>query len=362
MGEVVDGLQPVKAQVSVVEYPAWALRYGTQLESELEADIEEFTSSRNLGLVAEVKNPNLFGRALTLGLFGQYKREEQDATVFLATSRLFGWRARSSLYGFYTRANIRDEGGVDVVALTTRKGVSADQRWRVGGIQIIYGYRFERNRTFDPAPPPNDPFPLDFVANLARLSGAALFDRRDDPLNARKGTFTSISWDHSGLWLGSDVRNRKLLAQQHTFVPLGARLVLASRVQTGFVFGPDDLLPNDSFRAGGATTVRGYGEDSLGPRNSNGVPSGGEMLVILNHEARFPINRWAHGVGFVDAGNISGKDESFSWRELKIGYGVGLRFNTPVGVLRVDLGIPRTPLSTTRSTSMRWHFGFGHIF
>ena len=362
MGEVVDGQQPVKAQVSVVEYPAWALRYGTQLESQRKADIEEFTSTRNLGLVAEIKNPNLFGRALTLGLFGQYEREEQDATVFLATSRLFGWRARSSLYGFYTRANIRDEEGVDLLALTTRKGVSADQRWRAGGIQIIYGYRFERNRTFDPAPPPNDPFPLDFVANLARLSGAALFDRRDDPLSARRGTFTAVSWDHSGLWLGSDVRNRKLLAQQHTFLPLGKRVVLASRVQTGFVFGPDDLLPSDAFRAGGATTVRGYGEDSLGPRNRSGVPSGGEMLVILNHEARFPINRWAHGVGFVDAGNIFGKDESFSWRELKIGYGVGLRFNTPVGVLRVDLGIPRTPLSTTRSSNMRWHFGFGHIF
>ena len=119
-----------------------------------------------------------------------------------------------------------------------------------------------------------------------------MFDRRDDPLNARKGTFTSMSWDHSGRWLGSDVTNRKLLFQQHTFVPLGSRLVLASRVQTGFVFGPDDLLPSDAFRAGGATTVRGYGEDSLGPRTESGIPKGGETLVILNQEARFPIYRF----------------------------------------------------------------------
>lgn len=362
MGEVVDGVQPVKAQVSVVEYPAWSLRYGTQLESERKADIEEFTSSRNLGLVAEIKNPNLLGRALTLGLFGQYEREQQDATVFLATSRLFGWRARSSLYGFYSHARIRDAEGLDIVALTNRQGVSADQRWRFGGIQVVYGYRFERNRTFDPAPAPSDPFPLDFVVNLARLSGAALFDRRDDPLSARKGTFTAISWDHSGLWLGSDVRNRKLLFQQHTFVPLGSRFVLASRVQTGFVFGPDDLLASDAFRAGGATTVRGYGEDSLGPRDASGIPKGGETLVILNQEARFPIYRWVHGVGFVDAGHIFGKGESFSWRDLNVGYGIGLRFDTPLGMFRADIGIPRTALSTTRSTSMRWHFGFGHIF
>jgi outer membrane protein insertion porin family len=361
MGEVVDGVQPVKAQVSVVEYPAWSLRYGTQLENERKADIEEFTSSRNLGLVGEVKNPNLFGRALTLGLFGQYEREQQDATVLLATSRLFGWRARSTLYGFYSHARIRDEEGLDIVALTNRTGVSADQRWRFSGIQVVYGYRFERNRTFDPTPSPGDPFPLDFVVNLARLSGAALFDRRDDPLSARKGTFTAISWDHSGLWLGSDVSNRKLLAQQHTFFPLGGRLVLASRVQAGFVFGPDDLLPSDAFRAGGATTVRGYGEDSLGPRDVLGIPSGGEMMVILNHEARFPIHRWVHGVGFIDAGNIFGKDEPFSFGALKIGYGIGLRFNTPLGMFRADIGIPRTALSATRSTT-RFHFGFGHIF
>jgi outer membrane protein assembly factor BamA len=359
MGPVVDGVQPVKAQVSVLEYPAWALRYGTQLEGERKAAIDEFTSSRNLGYVAEIKNPNLFGRALTLGLFGQYQRERQDATLFLATSRLFGWRARSSVYGFYSHGRIRDEAGTEIVALTNRTGVSADQRWRFGGIQVVYGYRFQRDQSSYPGLSSQD-VGWDSVS-LARLNGAALFDRRDDPLSARKGTFTSISWDHSALWLGSDVANRKLLAQQHTFVPLGARLVLASRVQTGFVFGPDDLVPSDSFRAGGATTVRGYGEDSLGPRNAQGIPSGGETLVILNHEARFLINPRVHGVGFVDAGNIFGKTESFSWRELKVGYGVGLRFITPVGMLRVDIGIPRTPLSTTRSAT-RVHFGFGHVF
>ena len=97
-----------------------------------------------------------------------------------------------------------------------------------------------------------------------------------------------------------------------------------------------------------------------------GIPKGGETLVILNHEARFPIYRMGarlavHGVGFIDAGNIFGKDESFSWGALKVGYGIGLRFDTPLGMFRADVGIPRTALSTTRSTT-RFHFGFGHIF
>lgn len=364
-GDAKDGVQPVKAQVTVEEYPPWSLRYGTQLEGERTPNIEEFTSTRNLGVVAEIKNPNLFGRALTLGLFGQYQRTEQDATLFLATSRLFGWRARSSLYGFFSRDHLRDDAGTRDVAIVDQEGVSADQRWRVRGFQVVYGYRFERNHTYDPAPLPNDPVPFDIVVNLARLSAATVLDRRDDPLSPRKGTFSSLSWDYSALWLGSEVVNRKLLFQQYGFFPLGSRLVLASRLQSGLVFGPDELLPSDRFRAGGGTTVRGYGEDSLGPR-VDGIPAGGETLVILNQEVRFAMHRWVSGVVFIDAGNIFGKGDPFTWKELKIGYGFGLRFNSPVGLLRVDLGIPRTDISTTRQANSirdgRWYFGFGHIF
>jgi outer membrane protein insertion porin family len=361
IGDPVNGVQPVKAVVTVEEYPEWSFRYGFQLESERSLEIDEFTSSRNAGVVGELKNPNLFGHALTLGLFGMYQYDRRDGTVFLATSRLFGWhRARSSLYGFFSRDRIRDELGEEIVAITDREGVSADQRWRLGGIQIVYGYRFERNRTYDPDPG-GDPLPLDFVVNLAKLSAAALFDRRDDPINARKGTFTSISYEHAALTIGSDVSNRKLLMQQYLFVPLG-RIVLASRAQGGIAFGKDELLLSDRFRAGGGNTVRGYGEDSLGPRGIFGAPNGGEKLIVLNQEMRFPIYRWASGVAFVDAGNVFGRDESFNWNRLNVGYGVGLRLDTPVGLLRGDVGFPRTALPTSRSTTTRWYFGFGHIF
>lgn len=357
LGDPVNGVQPVKAVVSVEEYPAWAVRYGLQLEGERQAELDEFTSTRNAGVVGEVRNPNLFGRALTGGVFGMYQRDRRDATVFLATSRLFGWRARSTLYGFYRRDRFRNPDTSEVDYFTNREGVSADQRWKTRGFQIVYGYRFERTRTVIPTTG-NDPSPFDIVVNLARLSSAVLMDRRDDPINSRKGTFSSISFDQSALFLGSDLNNRKLLMQQFVFVPLG-RLVLASRVQAGMAFGRDPLSLTDRFRAGGATSVRGYGEDSLGPRDAvTGLPGGGDRLLILNQEARFPMYRWANGVVFVDGGNISAKGEA--WSGLKIGYGVGLRFDTPVGLIRGDVGFPSNRSTASRST--RWYFGFGHIF
>jgi outer membrane protein insertion porin family len=358
VGETVDGVQPVKAVVTVEEYPAWSFRYGFQLEGERRAELDEFTSSRNAGVVSELRTPNLFGRALTGGVFGMYQRDRQDASLFVATSRLFGWSARSTLYSFFSRDRVRNDDG-DISSITDQQGISADQRWRTRGMQIIYGYRFERNHTTIPDSL-DDFVPFDIVADLAKVSSAVLFDRRDDPINARRGTFSSLSFDYASTRLGSDVSNRKLLAQQFVFVPV-RRLVLASRVLAGYAFGRDPLQFADRFRAGGATSVRGYGEDGLGPLDANGLPIG-DRLLVLNQEARFPIYRWANGVVFADAGNIFAPGETLSWGELKVGVGFGLRFDTPVGLIRGDVGFPQSSLETGRSTRTRWYVGFGHIF
>jgi len=355
-GDPVNGVQQVKAVVTVDEYPQWAVRYGFQLEGERRNDIAEFTSTRNAGVVGDVRNPNLFGRALTGGLYGMYQRDQQDASVFVATSRLFGWRARSTLYGFYTRDLVHDEDRTTVLLLTKQKGVSADQRWKFKGFQFVYGYRFEREHLVDPRTA-NDFIPFDTITNIAKLSEAFVWDRRDDPFNSRKGTFSAVSFDQSAAFLGSDRQNRKLLMQQFLFVPLG-KVVLASRAQIGFAYGRDPLAFSDRFRAGGATSVRGYSEEGLGPRDTDGLPIGGDRLVILNQEARFPMYGWVNGVVFLDAGNIFAKGQD--WNGLQLGAGFGLRLDTPVGLLRGDVGFPRSDVIGSRKA--RFYFGFGHIF
>ena len=83
IGDPVNGVQQVKAVVTVEEFPQWSVRYGFQLEGERSAELDEFTSTRNAGVVGEIRNPNLFGRALTGGVFGMYQRNSQDASVFV---------------------------------------------------------------------------------------------------------------------------------------------------------------------------------------------------------------------------------------------------------------------------------------
>ena len=232
VGDAANGVQPVKAMVSLEEYPEWNFRYGFQIEGERTLEADEFTTARNLGVVSELKNANLFGRALTLGLFGLYEYDSRDATVFLSTSRLFGWRARSSLYMFVSRDRLRDELGEEIVAINDIQGISADQRWRRSKWQLVYGYRFERNRTFDPEPAGrSQPARLHHQPRQVERRGGVRSPRRSDQLAARARS-RSVSLDQAGAWLGSDVNNRKLLAQQFVFVPLraaGARLEGAVR-------------------------------------------------------------------------------------------------------------------------------------
>jgi outer membrane protein insertion porin family len=165
--------------------------------------------------------------------------------------------------------------------------------------------------------------------------------------------------------LGSDYGSGKILAQHSMYRALG-RLVLAGRAQLGTGYGGEALIPTERFLLGGATTVRGYGENTLGPRTFLGEPAGGEALLALNGELRFPVRGWVQGVGFVDAGNVFANRSDLGLSDLAVGYGFGLRLVSPYAILRVDFGIPASTLTPDRPANQfksgRWYFGIGHIF
>ena len=102
---------------------------------------------------------------------------------------------------------------------------------------------------------------------------------------------------------------------------------LAVRVHTGFISG--DAPDQELFFVGGSETVRGYKfGDFIG-----------EKTITINGEYRFPITDIIHGVVFVDTGSAWDRSERMSLSDLHTGYGVGVRLDTPIGVLRLDYGI-----------------------
>jgi outer membrane protein assembly complex protein YaeT len=364
------GIQPVRAVVRVVEYPVWRLRYGLQFTDERDDFVDPIfgTSAgrtQSFGILTDLQNQNWMGRAITAGIAGRYDRRRQAASFFTANSSFYGLPIRSSGFVFASRQRIVLDTSETI---EEKVGLTAEQRWRpFRTSEVIWSYRLERTRTsnpaaFDPNLPPGDAF---IPFRTSRVNAAMVFDRRDDPSDPTRGWFSAANYEQAVEALGSDYGNIKLLAQQSVYGKLGG-VVVAGRIQVGSQFGDEPLVTQDRFLLGGATTVRGYAENSIGPRDILNQPAGGDALLALNGELRFPVRGWVQGVAFVDGGNIFETRDLFSFRDIVVGYGLGLRLASPFAMLRVDFGIPAKTLTADRPANQfksgRWYFGIGHIF
>jgi translocation and assembly module TamA len=120
------------------------------------------------------------------------------------------------------------------------------------------------------------------------------------------------------------------------------RFVAAGRVSLGTIFGSSraDIPADKRFYAGGGGSIRGYGYQDVGPRDSQGDPVGGRSLIEVGAEMRVKVTDTIGIVPFIDGGNVY-KDPTLNFfDELRWGAGIGGRYYTGFGPLRVDVGVP----------------------
>lgn len=133
-----------------------------------------------------------------------------------------------------------------------------------------------------------------------------------------------------------------------TYMPVGDRTVIAARARFGSIIGAsvERIAPTRRFYAGGGGSVRGYGYQKIGPIDVNGDPAGGRSLAEFSIEARIRFGDFGV-VPFLDAGNLySAKLPTF--KNLRYGGGLGIRYYTSFGPIRVDVG---TPINRRRGDS-----------
>jgi translocation and assembly module TamA len=175
----------------------------------------------------------------------------------------------------------------------------------------------------------------------------AAFDGTDDLLDPTKGLRGAlrVSPEVSN-HLGKTSFYGKVQADASFYRPVG-NFVLAARVRLGSIQGAQvqDVAPSRRFYAGGGGSVRGYGYQLIGPRNAAGDPSGGRSLYEASFEARIRTGLFGGNlsvVPFIDAGGVDeGTIPSFS--DIRYGAGIGVRYKTGFGPLRVDLATPLNP-------------------
>jgi outer membrane protein assembly factor BamA len=309
------------------------------------------------GVSADLTRRTLFGRAITVGAAAQYERLERVGRLFMNKPTLFAWPVQSS----FTVERGRQEFRSDTL-VTDSTTAAWEQRGRWGRrLNVSYGLRFERNRTFDTGPP--DPIigPRDLTVVIGRLTSSAAWDTRDDASDTTRGTFVSTSLENGTSRLGSDLLFLRSLTQAYYFRPWKS-LVLASAARFGAVkpLGGQILVSSLRFFAGGARTVRGVPEESLGGLDFLGNPIGGRGLLTFNQEVRFPLFGWLRGVAFIDTGNVFPEVSGIRLGELVGSTGIGLRLVTPFALFRVDYG--RTIWNRPAPDSGRIVFGIGQTF
>ncbi|MEO0189473.1 MAG: outer membrane protein assembly factor BamA [candidate division WOR-3 bacterium] len=188
-----------------------------------------------------------------------------------------------------------------------------------------------------------------------------LRDRRDDPISTNAGNYTNLSLETSGIIMPADVNYVRPTMEFRFFKPF-IPVVLGIAFKTGVIqpIAPSSDIPvYKRFYCGGTTSVRGYADWSIGPKDSNGNPIGGRVLFETSAEFRFPVYKILGGVLFVNAGNVWRNIDDIDGK-LKWAIGLGMRLRTPLGSIRLDYGMKIKPELNESSGTL--HFAIGEAF
>jgi outer membrane protein insertion porin family len=392
-----DGQEPTKDVLfNLQEAKRWTFRYGGGIEF---ATGNLPTTSNPQGKsgispngVIEITRLNMFGRDQTFSVRGRLGLLTRRGLVTYDAPRLFhreNWRIIVS--GLYD--NTAD---VNTFASERLEGaVQAEQRYN-RYTTFLYGLTFQRV-AIDPNSLVIDPTLITLYSNpvfIAMPTFTAARDKRDDPINPTKGSYNALNLGLATSALGSQTNFGRVLLDNSTYYTLGRNWVFARRTQIGIEkpYGTNDFLdlsklpPNsipveatqiplpELFFAGGSNSLRSFSINQAGPRDTQtGFPIGGQGLFVNNFELRTPpvlLPFVGNNLGFVffhDMGNVfdtanhiisgmlrlhqpsiancappnSNIPCNFSYNSQAIG--MGIRYKTPVGPVRFDLGYALNP-------------------
>jgi outer membrane protein assembly complex protein YaeT len=331
----------------------------------------------------EVGRRNLFGKNRSINLFTRISLRQRDSIdpnidgtgINFNEYRVLGTFREPRVFG--TTADAFLTGAVEQQSRASfnfaRRAFSAEVGRRLTPIVSLSGnYQVQRTELFDERVNPADRLLVDRLFPqllLSSVSLSAIRDTRDDPLEPTRGHYTSANGQVAARGIGSEVGFAKsfLTAQMFRIVPGTRRVVFAGNARLGTAVGfrrdvqltdqdnepvfdesgqpvlirVSDLPASERFFAGGDTTVRGFILDRLGTPETidkDGFPLGGNAMVILNAELRVPVRGGLGVVGFLDTGNVFSRTSRVELGELRGAVGFGIRYKSPVGPIRFDLG------------------------
>jgi translocation and assembly module TamA len=339
---------PATVEFSVAERKRWQLAYGGRYET-----------SNGLGVVLDLYNFNTFGRGQTTGFRGLYSAEDSRLQAYHSVPRVIG--ERSSLEGFVEwkkelEEGVWSEGETAWLQLTFPPA----GRWQ----NRAYVQWEDLDLTAEEPDPAN---PLDERSLSPAFGYQLVWDSRvltSAVVRRQRGFFYGLNLLTSTDELGSDFTGLASYQQWSFFWPFGdpkagrVSWYHSYRFDTANVVD-DDVPFDDRLRAGGEFSVRGYPTNSLGARDAAGNAIGGEVLFIANEELHVLWGRGVSSIVFFDAGEVWPTLGDVGGR-LSSSYGIGLRWASPAGPLRLDWATPLDRRAGDPHSIV--YVGFGNVF
>lgn len=340
--------------VSVTELPGGEISFGGGF-----ASVERFRASYSL------VHRNWLGRAFAIGTNGQVSQLLQQADAGVTQPWLFHTRTTGTLRGFFTRqdriSHIEREAGV---AVSASREIS-----RAFRSQTIYTVKQVRISSLSDSLTQilHSGSATDSLRSRREgsLTQVILYDTRDDILNPKVGLFGQIQGNIAAPILGSSSQNKNstlsLSGIIRKYIPIRNFPDFATSLSISYVRGLNNgLIPLDKILyVGGDRSVRGFSIDQIGQ------PEGGVIAISSQNEIRIPLSSMILS-GFLDWGGVGKTVRSFGLDDIQVGFGGGLRVNSPIGLIRGDIGFHQKGDLDSKFTTFYnrtfFYFGLGQAF
>jgi outer membrane protein insertion porin family len=339
----------------------------------------------------EIGRRNVFGKNRSLNFFSSVAFHSQESAANVEYRAIGTFREPRI---FDTAADAFINATIEQQRRSSfnfsRRSVSADIARKLSRTVSITGsYQIQRTSVFDEQLAEDDQRLIDRLfpnVRLSSFSSSLIRDTRNDAVDPSRGEYTSISGQLAGRAIGSEIGFGKSFGTAQLFrtIPRTSRVVFAGSARVGMAWGfprealdadgqttiVRDLPQSERFYAGGDTTNRGFFLDRVGTRHipaessdtldADLLPIGGNGLVLFNAELRAPLFGGLGVVGFVDTGNVFSRVSLIDVMELRTAVGSGLRYKSPFGPIRFDLGFKVNRQPGEGLTA--WFISFGQAF
>jgi outer membrane protein insertion porin family len=302
-------------------------------------------------------------------------RLDQRIILSYQQPHFFGssWSSLTSLSGERTTENPLYAATLEDASFQLEKLLSRESHTR---LQLRYDF----NKTdLSQLLVPQLVLPEDQNVHLSTVSATLIRDTRDKPLDAHHGIFSTVNFAVTPQSLGSSASFAKFFGQYAFYKPIHS-VIFANSIRLGLAkeFSGSFVPTSQLYFSGGGTSLRSFPIDEAGPqrivpfcnvlKNQSGcvnvtVPLGGNQLFIFNSEIRFPLRIMKNlgGVLFYDGGNVY---SAINFNNFANNYtntvGIGLRYSTPIGPIRIDLGHNLNPVPGINPT--QYYITLGQAF